>query len=64
MVTWLASFIATFAKAMQPESFTPAWSTWAVMAFRMTGITPTAAMVTLLAVCIEVLFRVRMRQSR
>ncbi len=49
-VCWMAGSVhAMFVKAQQPYSFTPAWPAWAVMAFRMTGIAPAAAMVTLLA---------------
>ena len=40
---------AMYNKAQQPYSFTPAWPAWAVMAFRITGIAPAAAMVTWLA---------------
>ena len=41
---------ARFEKTPQPDSFTPAW---VVMAFRMTGIAPADAMVTLLAAFAE-----------
>ena len=46
MMIWLASFAAMYAKAKQPFSFTSAWPVWAVMALRMIGIAPAAAIVT------------------